>query len=264
MNLKIRAGIAALLVVASATFAYAGLVNYTEGTGVATSPHNMNLYLPIASGGTTSGDPNQQVCKFCHTPHSARSTGETGYNPLWNRNPVTQNFLPYNGLLKEDYMADPTYLDKALSLQAVIDPADMMDGPSRLCMSCHDGTTAIDSYAGKIGSFTPTAPEVVLAPLGDGHSGESGGNLMNDHPIGFSYKQVAANDSFIRPANVDIGWVPAADRKCTKIEELLYKADKLTCASCHDVHNTAARTAAKPLLRVKMDGSKLCLTCHDK
>lgn len=264
MKLKLRTGIAAILVAGSATFAYAGLVNYTEGTGVATSPHNMNLYLPIASSGAVNGDPGQQLCKFCHTPHSARATGETGYNPLWNRNQVTQNFLPYYGLLADDYMQDPTYLDKSPTLQAVIDPADMMDGPSRLCMSCHDGTTAIDSYGGKTGSFTPTTPEIVLAPFGSGPSGDNGRNLMDDHPIGFSYNKVAASDSFIRPANVDIGWIPSADRKCARIEELLYKKDKVTCASCHDVHNTAAKTAAKPLLRVKMDGSKLCLTCHNK
>lgn len=264
MTLKLRTGIVAALLVGSATLAYAGLVEYTAGTGITTSPHNMNLYLPLASGGANTGDPSHQICKFCHTPHNTVSTGQSGYNPLWNREVTTQTFLPYNGLLAEDYMSDPTYLDKSPSLQAVIDPADMMDGPSRLCMTCHDGTTAIDSYSGKMGSFTPTSQEVVLAPTGVAPSGDIGGNLMDDHPIGFSYSMVAAQDAKIRPATVNIGWVPASDRKCSQVSELLYKGDKLTCASCHDVHNTTAKTADKPLLRVKLEGSKLCLTCHDK
>ncbi|WP_243372496.1 cytochrome c3 family protein [Geotalea sp. SG265] len=259
-----RTGIAAALLVGSTTLAHAGLVDYTAGTGIATSPHNMNLYLPIASSGTNTGDPGHQICKFCHTPHNAVATGQSGYNPLWNRNQVTQNFLPYNGLLAADYMTDPTFLEKSETLQAVIDPADMMDGPSRLCMSCHDGTTAIDSYSDKMGSFTPTSSRVVLAPTGVSPAGDTGGNLMDDHPIGFDYNLVAAQDSKIHSANVNIGWIPASDRKCTQISELLYKGNKLTCASCHDVHNTAAKTADKPLLRVKAEGSKLCLTCHDK
>lgn len=266
MKLHFKTGIAAAMLLGSASLAFAGLVDYTAGTGVVASPHNMNLYLPLATSGANMGDNQRQVCKFCHTPHNAVSTGETGYNPLWNRaQSTTQTFLPYIGLAPEDYMTDPSYLSQSETLQAVINPSDMMDGPSRLCMSCHDGTTAIDSYSGKMGSFTPTSSQVVLAPLGvDPAGGDMGGNLMDDHPIGFSYSQVAAQDQFIRPANVDISWIPAADRKCSKIEQVLYKGDKFTCASCHDVHNTAARTADRPLLRVKNEGSKLCLTCHDK
>ena len=263
MKINLIAGIFVTVLAGSASLAFASLVTYSPGTGVATSPHNMNLYLPLATGGTNTGDNQQQVCKFCHTPHNTLSTGQGSYSPLWNHTQTTQNFLPYVGIEEGDYMTDPEYLDKSPSLQAVIDPADMMDGPSRLCMSCHDGTTAIDSYSGKMGSFTPTSSQVVLAPNG-AFGGASGGNLMDDHPIGFSYGKVAALDPYIHQPNANISWVPASDRKCTTISELLYKGDKLTCASCHDVHNTANATAAAPLLRVKMDGSKLCLTCHDK
>ncbi len=115
-----------------------------------------------------------------------------------------------------------------------------------------------------MGWFTPTSEAIVLAPNNGGTQQGPGGDLMNDHPIGFSYSQVAALDPGIRPADLDIGWVSASDRKCNKIEEVLYKGDIFTCASCHDVHNSAAKTAGKPLLRVKSDGSMLCLTCHNK
>lgn len=264
MKLNLIAGIFVTVLAGSASLAFAGLVTYSPGTGVSSSPHNMNLYLPLATGGANTGDNQKQVCKFCHTPHNTASTGQTAYNPLWNRTQSTQNFLPYVGIEKNDYMTEPDYITQSPSLDAVINPADMMDGPSRLCMSCHDGTVAIDSYSGKMGSFTPTANNVVLAPADVNGAGDNGGNLMDDHPIGFSYKQVAAVDPYIRQPNANISWIPAGDRKCTTISELLYKGDKLTCASCHDVHNTANKTAAAPLLRVKMDGSKLCLTCHDK
>jgi predicted CXXCH cytochrome family protein len=264
MKLNFITGIFVTVLVGSASLAFAGLVTYSPGTGVASSPHNMNLYLPLATSGANTGDNQHQVCKFCHTPHNALSTGQDGYSPQWNHTQTTQNFLPYNGILQSDYMVDPSYISQSTSLDAVINPLDMMDGPSRLCMSCHDGTTAIDSYSGKMGSYTPTSQSVVLAPVDVNGAGDNGGNLMDDHPIGFSYGQVAALDPNIHQPNASITWIPAGDRKCTTVSELLYKGDKLTCASCHDVHNTASKTAAAPLLRVKMDGSKLCLTCHDK
>ena len=256
---KLLSGLCAAALAGSATLAFAGLVPYTAGQGgVLNSPHNMNLYLPLATGGANLGNNQQQVCIFCHTPHNVPGTGQSGYNPLWNRELTQQTFLPYVG-------TDDPELGVGETLNALIDPADMMNGPSRLCMSCHDGTVAIDSYGGKTATppLNPGDGGIIIGAPGVDLNGTPGGNLMNDHPIGFSYRQVSNADPNIRKSDANITWMPKSERSFDKISDVLYKGDKLTCASCHDVHNSA-RSLDKPLLLAKLNGSHLCLTCHDK
>ena len=162
-----------------------------------------------------------QTCVVCHTPHN----GKTSVVPLWNRATTTSAFTLYSS---------PTF--KAAAGQP--------SGASKACLSCHDGTVALDSFGGNNGT-TFLAGRTLLA-----------NDLSNDHPISFPYDAaLAASDGGLRnPATAPSGLGG------TIRDDLLFNGS-MECASCHDVHNSHNQ----PSLLVKSNaGSALCLTCHNK
>jgi hypothetical protein len=73
-----------------------------------------------------------------------------------------------------------------------------MDNASRLCLSCHDGTVALDSFMGKDGGSTGKSisdlagagglynPNIGAGVTGAGAVGGSTADLSNDHPVGYA------------------------------------------------------------------------------
>ncbi len=171
---------------------------------------------------------NQEICIFCHTPHEADVSVTEA--PLWNHTNTTRQFQVYNS---------PT-LDATVSQPS---------GASKLCLSCHDGSVAVDSFGGKVG---------VVLLSGDLAVGDDG--LMNDHPISFTYDDaLAATDGeLFSPSSSPSGMGR------TIREDLLFNS-QMECSSCHDVHNGPASTAlSEQLLVITQAQSQLCFTCHDK
>jgi hypothetical protein len=244
MKKRILAVIA--LAALTATPVFAGTA---PGTGVVGSLHDMNTIT-----GATD-DAQGRVCAFCHTPHHALPDPNSSQQPLWSHQYTgyIANVLPY---------ASPT-------LQAAIDATDPLMGPSRLCMSCHDGVVAVDQHYGTAGTKVGIG--------GDGWGGRDIGlatagnaDLSNDHPIGFSYLNAQA-------ADIGGGLFAAAGRTFINntnndtltIEDVLDKGEFMTCATCHDVHNkdNATNTIGSGFnyfVYAPQDNSALCLTCHDK
>ena len=163
-----------------------------------------------ALGWNTGGE----ICQPCHTPHNADVS--VSLSPLWNHEITTATFTPY--------------------ARATIDATDLgqPDGDSLLCLSCHDGSVALDSFGGASGSTAIAG------------SANVGTNLNNDHPVSFTY------DATLVTNDGELNAPPAA---------YLDSASKVQCSSCHDVHNTANIAG---LLRISNAGSALCLTCHAK
>ena len=96
----------------------------TSFASVVDSPHN----LFRRPGGMTTQ--NDEVCIYCHTPHNANAD-PADYDPLWSAGVQTsEDFTAYS----------------SSTLDAVI--GDPLIGPSRLCVSCHDGTIAVDIALG--------------------------------------------------------------------------------------------------------------------
>jgi len=165
---------------------------------------------------------NDQICVYCHTPHNADSTVE----PLWNADLSTATFTAYTS----------STFDGSATMDA-----DPVIGPSRLCMSCHDGTVAIDSA---IGGTTSIGTGGALL----------GVDLTNDHPIGFNYNAAQGLDAEIQPSTAVLG--------SGVISDFLFGANNImTCASCHDVHGV---TGVGQFLLEDNAGSALCLRCHIK
>jgi hypothetical protein len=255
---------AVLAVAATATMSFAGM---NARTGVNGSFHDMN----VVSG--TTPDAYGRVCVFCHTPHNAKVTGvdATERLPLWNKTVSVATYAPYQ-------WATPANLAAAGSI------ADPLVGPSRLCVTCHDGSIAVDTHG-------PAAPEVGILKLTGNRAIGSGANLESTHPIGFSYTDaLARNVAAAGPINAVVELALPTERFATAvassetgyttvtrdgqrtIESVLFNGAIMTCATCHEVHNK--ENVAMPVgtngitpnyfLYAPQAGSAICLSCHVK
>ncbi|MCD4729649.1 MAG: cytochrome c3 family protein [Bacteroidales bacterium] len=171
--------------------------------------------------GTATWNPGDQICVVCHTPHNAVSVSGA---VLWNRAVTTTTFIPYTSGTMNATAGAPS-------------------GTSLLCLSCHDGTIALEDFGGATGGSNYVANPI-------------GADLTNDHPISFTYDAALATadgglfDPTTSPSG--LGGTITVD---------LLNGGSLECASCHDVHNSGGFAS---LLRIDNAASALCLTCHDK
>lgn len=152
--------------------------------GIAESVHNLGITGtgPSANG----GERNQftgtaEICVFCHTPHGANSSAAV---PLWNRNLNTASaYATY------DQLGTSTFDAKIADVGSV----------SIGCLSCHDGTMALDSMINEPGSGADNPGFSAGSWRGDDVIGAEDGrlaagivqnlgtDLTNDHPIGMQY-----------------------------------------------------------------------------
>ena len=251
---KIFAVVALSALVATTAFA-AG----APRTGVVGSMHDIN-----AVAGYTD-DSIGRVCVFCHTPHNAQSNALA---PLWNHAPSTVNLPAYA-------WASPANGSIAFNI------GDPLIGPSRLCMACHDGVTAVDSHG--TAASTPVGTTVMTSSYVDG-LGNTAKRYIDDltvtHPIGFLYSDafsargaaelVPETAGFINyPVTTAFDTNNRSGALTTKtIHDTLY-GGMVTCASCHEVHNTVnavpdAGHTYNYFLYAKEEGSAICLSCHVK
>ena len=176
-----------------------------------------------------------EICVVCHTPHNADTTVTAA--PLWNHAITSKTFTVYASDTLNATVGQPT-------------------GTSKLCLSCHDGTVALDSFGGTNGATFMTGSAAIGAD-----------ELSNDHPISFTYDDalILADGALHALSNsAEIG--SGADIRSGTIETNLLFGGQVQCASCHDVHNkfTVGPTSTNKLLRITNSGSTLCLTCHNK
>ncbi len=135
------------------------------GTSVATSLHNLNNVYGTNAIHNDYG--TSQVCLPCHTPHSV-PTANLNLAKLWNHQMSSATYVTYNGTA-----SSTSYLSS-------------VDEVSRKCLSCHDGTVAVDAFgnnpslSGTIGTMKSN-PSTVGFVVGDN------GNLQHDHPIDVLY-----------------------------------------------------------------------------
>jgi cytochrome c553 len=198
---------------------------------IAGSPHDLSSVTGVGNDYYSTNQ--DQICIFCHTPHFASAT----QTPLWNRNDPATTY--------------ETYWSPTIDAYAVGDTPDVT-GSSLICLSCHDGVTALNSliYEGAVGTPVMNNGDNLItgtANLADGVNG-----LSNDHPVSFSYADAIANgDLGLNPVVGLPGWA-------------LDGAGTVQCASCHDVHAYGATADMQPFLNDSKTGSAICLQCHDK
>jgi predicted CXXCH cytochrome family protein len=250
---------------------YQGETPVTAGTGINYSVHDLRRENTFLAGYKASPDDYlDRLCIFCHAPHHAYrlSTATTGtgviapedytYLPLWNHDVTNQVF--------QEYYNGPDQPIDGMKRAQSIDFFDRIGSVSLLCLSCHDGTVAVNSYGNApqdVRSISTGAQTMGLQYRigGDGY-------LANHHPIGFYYDAVAAVDWEIIPSDLaiyehDLDIVVGANPAypVTPVNTVL-PGGKMECNSCHAVHNKG--NSGEKLLYVSDQNSNLCFSCHDK
>lgn len=245
----------------SAAMAYTG--TYQPGQGINGTPHDLSLTNQGVHGmiyPPNPADPYNRICIFCHAPHNtyrlSTAAGGVGpqadptfdYLPLWNHtlpDPVPTYTMYENGT------GAPQNGPKAS--QAIIN--GMTPGSvSLLCLSCHDGSIAVNSWGNTDQISRSTGANFMVSTY------EIGADqyLGNHHPIGFNYDDVFNADTEIRDPDA------AMMTPTTYVRDHLFgqNGGTLECASCHSVHNKG--NDGERLLWRSDQNSELCLTCHDK
>jgi len=180
------------------------------------SPHDLSSTGP----GRIHALNEEQVCIFCHAPHHA-----TGQTPLWNRFDRNMHYRIYQSSTTDARIDQPS-------------------GPSKMCLSCHDGAMAL----GLIASRPETDPIVTTfrtIPPGPSDLTE---DLSDDHPIGFRFDRALANrDRQLKNPDILSDTLP------------LGAHGEVHCTTCHDAHdNSLGDFLREPTVR-----SAICLSCHD-
>lgn len=173
-----------------------------------------------------------QKCLPCHAPHNNKNAaGST----LWNHADTLTLDAGFT-----------MYSSPGMTTLGITKPSGPSSG-SRTCLSCHDGTTALDSYGANTGTNKLTGTTLLST------------DLSNDHPISFTYDSTLAAKprAYLvdpsSPGSSGIGTTIAAD---------MLIAGKMECSSCHDVHNDGV--AGTGMLKKSNAASGLCTTCHTK
>ncbi|KKL58728.1 hypothetical protein LCGC14_2222470, partial [marine sediment metagenome] len=110
-----------------------------------------------------------------------------------------------------------------------------------MCLGCHDGQTALDSFGGVTGSTVMTGSEVI------------GTDLTDDHPVGVDY----GTSTRLAPVGSIWGSHPGIPVGFGGLP--LYGTDnKIECTTCHTPHSNTNGD----FLRISNDGSAMCIACH--
>jgi hypothetical protein len=212
---------------AAAVLAVCLLASYAQA-GISGSKHDFGQF----------GWAKNQICLPCHAPHNTivkDANGTIVAAPLWNHTLSTATYDLYIN-------------DQGQKVTGKVDTNSM------LCLSCHDGTVAVDSFGGGAGTQQLTG-------------GLVGTDLSNDHPIGEAAVWPTPNPSYM---------VDPALRSAQGIMPLRKLADgrdTVGCTSCHEPHNRKNQTNmlwvnnSGPATTVdsrSVTGSGLCMNCHKK
>jgi predicted CXXCH cytochrome family protein len=183
---------------------------------VVNSPHDLSTRGP----GPIRALHETQVCNFCHTPHNA-----VPQTPLWNRRSPPTHYRIYESSTLDARVNQPS-------------------GPSKMCLSCHDGMLAL----GSVLSVPVTHPILTTPRTIPPGPTDLTSDLSDDHPIGFRYdRALALADPQIRVPELITRELP------------LGRHNEVHCTTCHDPHDNSEGN----FLRITDRFGAICLTCHD-
>lgn len=246
------------------------------GAGFSGSPHDFYgaaANNPLGDNATTGG------CTYCHTPHKAYQT-----RLLWNHTLSNNTFSWSDATQTIGGTPFPT-INKSWS------------GPTKFCLSCHDGSVAIGDIAwfneaswNSVGRGLTVNPSV-NGPIDTGkHLGDefqiatAGGDLAGNHPVAFPYPFNQAANTYNGTTTGGAVYTPQFNADPTTLGIRLFNDSGATvtagavagktgmeCTSCHGVHNEPGLVFDKPLLRGTKTGdstgsgaSYICMKCHTK
>jgi hypothetical protein len=210
--------------------------------GIKGSKHD----LSITGGGSVKAVDEKQICIFCHTPHNSQPA-----YPLWNHEiSAVTNY--------KHYISD--------TLQSYTNEAEAppIDGISKLCLSCHDGTVGV-------GSVSSRSDEILLelSPCIDASgklieaidcTGYIGTDLSGGHPVSIVFDEALKIKREQATELCPLNW-PIIDS-----DVKLYPTNGpglrgVQCSSCHDPHTNKATSGWPPFWQ-KAEHDMVCEVCH--
>ena len=253
MNILHRVGRLSLAAAAAAAF----MVAVPASAGIANTKHNLGSTGNAANNISTGTD---EICVFCHTPHAAVANADV---PLWNK------ALPAT-----------TYTTYSTTNSSTIDGQVLAVGSISLaCLSCHDGTQAMDNIINAPGSggyditggganglgWTWAGPRVDAdGKLAVGALTNLGSDLTNDHQIGIPY--CGGGPTGTAPAGACV------DRDFIAPTSGLINGTRVWWVDTLGAAGTAAREKTDMILYTRNFGSQAapnmapsveCGSCHD-
>jgi hypothetical protein len=244
-----------------------------QTTGIVTTKHNLG-----STGTNNRVSDTAEVCVFCHTPHGGSTDAPA---PLWNKR-LGANGAPAGGGTYTTYDTLQTP-----SLDGTVAPVGSI---SLACLSCHDGTQAMDNIINAPGSggfdvtgggvnglgYTWTSASAGVVDADGrliGGVAALGTDLSNDHPIGIQYcggnlgptGTVAGNcrdEDFnnVQTATINnnsVFWVDTGGAGKQRTDLPLYVragsealGPLVECGSCHDPHVSSGQAGPSTTGRV--------------
>ncbi len=200
---------------------------------IVSTKHN----LSTSGTGTVKSTDETEICIFCHTPHQAIKNDNI---PLWNHNLSSE--------ASYGVYTSPTF-DGASSVADLGGTVAATAAVSNLCLSCHDGTVAINALNNPSNALggNPTMTGTGAGGVMPAGPSNIGNDLTDDHPVNFRYDTALATTD------------GALADPATLTGVRLFNG-YVQCASCHDPHESVNPA----FLRVDNTGSALCLKCHNK
>ena len=252
------------------TIVAGSLLTLTARAGIVGSIHDFSQY----TFNNNPADPNT-VCGVCHTPHHA----DPNSGPLWGHAGIASSgWTMYAQNVGAGAGSSPG-ANIHYTLPSAPNPSSLA------CLSCHDGSVAINAYGNPANSATPVYVGGLAAISSDQGLTK---NLSHTHPISFNYESVvgvgSSKDQWIYDQSSSV-LVPTANSSTftpgpdmTVKGFLLDSQGNVECSSCHDVHAQIG-SAYDPVLNPKLvkingtapnsvngqqTGSLLCRSCHNK
>jgi hypothetical protein len=184
LNLAIKSALIAA-VTATSFVAYGGPDDVARKApdvgGIINTRHNLSQSYLGATSVAMDLARNQygEVCVYCHTPHAANTQIAL---PLWNRTIPSTTYNTYNSSSMTQPVSQP--------------------GPNSLsCLSCHDGTVAIDS--------------IINMPTSGGNPGSARYMQSQETSVNSTFLSSWVNSSGINPSSHLALGTPGMPNGCT-------------------------------------------------
>ncbi len=225
-----------------------------------------------------------QICKYCHTPHRAQST-----QLVWNHTQTATTTFSWG----QDLETPPNNL--TATTQGTPLPTTLRLASKR-CLGCHDGTVALGDVSNAGGGVAGIIPGLANIPGETNGSGQLsnvaylvgvGGNMGGNHPVSIPYagqtygvaSQALADNAIGNYYQVTNAGCVSTSGYCTtaptntetdgtRINLVPYTPGSTTqfgveCVTCHEPHN---KYGPNPYFtRVNVNAaSGLCRSCHNK
>jgi predicted CXXCH cytochrome family protein len=278
-----------------------------EGGNLGTSSGNHPHDLSASSSGVAALS-EEKICIFCHTPHRAlMGDGMTNASllnaPLWNHELTTATYTVksryttpvFNAVLNGTSLSNGT-------LALLSTPPTTVDGATRLCLSCHDGTVAVGavytrypyssgsndiqmdtshpcldasgymiSSGGSCSAFIGlnlAKKHVVSIPMNDDLINDAQNKCSSGADIKLQYPWNGNTDVLLRPVgsyNLYNGSPGVSTLDASMSSDYRYKSGYnygVQCSTCHDPHYWVSSSGVKGDKMLVAPFNSLCTACH--